>query len=181
MATMVLTKLVTAAELEAMGEDARFELVKGELRPMSPVGKPHGVVLGRVTSPLVIHVDEHRLGTVYVGVVLESDPDTVLAPDFAFVRGEPQPLSEISEGFFRVMPDLAGGVGSPSDRRKALRDKAFQYLDAGIPNVWLFEPRSRTISWIGPDRIERLYREGDILDAGELIPGSRLDVADVFR
>ncbi|MEA2598441.1 MAG: hypothetical protein QOF01_4910, partial [Thermomicrobiales bacterium] len=39
---MVTTKLVTAEELEAMGEDARYELIRGELRPMSPVGDPHG-------------------------------------------------------------------------------------------------------------------------------------------
>ena len=61
---MVATKLFTAKELEAMGEDARYELVQGELRPMSPVGMPHGLMLGRVSSPLITHVDGAGLGLV---------------------------------------------------------------------------------------------------------------------
>jgi Uma2 family endonuclease len=181
---MVTTRLVTAEELEQMGEDARYELVRGELRPMSPVGRPHGVILGRVSTPLIAHVDGRGLGTIYlgdVGVILERDPDTVLAPDLAFVRGDPQALVEIGEGFFRVMPDLVMEVGSPSDSRKDLRDKAAQYLDAGVPNVWLVEYRTRSVSWIGPDRIERVFRMGEVLDGGDLIPGFRLAIADVFR
>jgi Uma2 family endonuclease len=178
------TKLLTAEDLEAMGEDARYELVRGELRPMSPVGKPHGLVLGRVTTPLIVHVDTNRLGTVYigdVGVVIGRNPDTVLAPDFAFVRGEPMALEEVSEGFFRVMPDLAGEIGSPSDSRRELRRKAQQFLDAGVPNVWLFESATRTVTWMTADGSERVYQIGDVLDGGDLIPGFRLAIADVFR
>jgi Uma2 family endonuclease len=181
---VVATKLITAKELEAMGEDARYELVRGELQPMSPVGMPHGVMLGRVSTPLFAHVDGAHLGMVYigdVGIVLESDPDTVLAPDFAFVRGEPKTLEEISQGFFRVMPDLAGEIGSPSDSRNDLRAKAQQYLAAGVPNVWLIEYRTRTLTWITADRPERVYGIGDVLDGGDLIPGFHLAIADIFR
>lgn len=180
---MVATRLITARELEAMGEDARNELVRGELRPMSPVGMPHGLMLGRVSTPLVAHVDRDRLGLVYVGdvgVVLEHDPDTVLAPDFAFVRGEPKPLDAISEGFFRIMPDLAGEVGSPSDSRNDLRAKAAQFLAAGVPNVWLVEYRTRTLTWITADG-EREFGLGDVLDGGDLLPGFKLAISDIFR
>jgi Uma2 family endonuclease len=181
---VVATKLITAKELEAMGEDARYELVRGELQPMSPVGMPHGVMLGRVSSPLFTHVDAAQLGMVYigdVGIVLENEPDTVLEPDFAFVRGEPKALEEISEGFFRVMPQLAGEIGSPSDSRNDLQAKAAQYLAAGVPNVWLIEYRTRTLTWITAGGQERVFGVSDVLDGGDLIPGFKLAIADIFR
>jgi hypothetical protein len=56
-----------------------------------------------------------------------------------------------------------------------------QFLDAGVPHVWLVESRTRSVSWIGQDRIERVFRVGDILDGGDLIPGFRLAVVDIFR
>jgi Uma2 family endonuclease len=90
---MVTTKLVTAEELEAMDEDARYELIRGELRPMSPVGDPHGTLLFRVGSPVDRHINENLLGRLSggdVGIILESDPDTVLAPDMAFFRELPR-------------------------------------------------------------------------------------------
>jgi Uma2 family endonuclease len=151
---------------------------------MSPVGMLHGLILGRVTSPLIVHVDHTGLSLVYVGdvgVVLDNDPDTVLAPDFAFVRGEPMRLESIADGYFRVMPHLVGEIASPSDSRSDLRDKAMRYLEAGVPNVWLIEYRTRTLAWITADREERVFTVGDVLDGGDLIPGFRLAIADIFR
>ncbi|HEY6506605.1 MAG TPA: Uma2 family endonuclease, partial [Vicinamibacterales bacterium] len=82
-------RVVTAAELERYPEDDyRYELVRGRLIRMSPVAFPHGTMVMRVGFLLSHHLQSHPLGTVMteVGFKLRSDPDTVRAPDIAFVR-----------------------------------------------------------------------------------------------
>jgi Uma2 family endonuclease len=181
---VIATKLLTAEDLEAMGEDARYELVRGELRPMSPIQDPHGRLLFRVGTPLDLHLERTGLGYVTggeIGIILERNPDTVLAADLAVVLDGRRTLAETEQGYLTRLPALVIEIASPSDSRKDLRDKAKQYLDAGIENVWLVEYRTRSVSWIGVDREERVYKVGDVLDGGDLIPGFRLAIADIIR
>ena len=85
----VVRQQVTADELFHMPDDGfRYELVQGELRRMNPAGNVHGRIAVRITWRLAQYVEENRLGTVYAaetGFRLASDPDTVRAPDVAFV------------------------------------------------------------------------------------------------
>jgi hypothetical protein len=55
---------------------------------MSPVGFLHGTIVVRLCAPMLRHAHERRLGAVVtkVGFKLATNPDTVLAPDVAFVR-----------------------------------------------------------------------------------------------
>jgi Uma2 family endonuclease len=180
---MARTKLVTVEDLEAMPEDSRLELIQGELVPMPPIGRSHGSFLFNLGSPLSQHVKQFGLGSVYggeVGVVLSHDPDMVLAPDIAFVRGEPIPAVEQPEGYLRQLPDLVIEIASPSDSRPALRRKVALYHQAGIPNVWLVEYRSLTVSLFPLGGVEQVLTEADTLDGGEVVPGFRLPVAEIF-
>ena len=64
-ATMSVTKLYTAADLLAMGSDAPFELIEGELVEVSPSkGRASEFALNFV-EPLRRFVRRHRLGRVY--------------------------------------------------------------------------------------------------------------------
>ena len=180
---MAMTKLVTAEDLAMLSEDDRFELIRGVLYPVSPTGKPHGQVVGNIHAPLHAYNRQHAFGTVYVadvGVVLERDPDTVLGTDIAFVRGEPVPLADEDEGFILIIPDQVIEVASPSQRRRELREKVARYIEAGVRLVWLAEPRIRTVTVIA-DGNETVLTEADVLDGGDVLPGFRLPVAEVFR
>ena len=54
---------VTADELFMMKDDGfRYDLVKGELRKMSPAGGEHGIIIGRLTTALGHYVEENDLG-----------------------------------------------------------------------------------------------------------------------
>src|SRR5881628_1829499 len=102
--------LMTAAELLAMrSDDLRHELVKGELRTAPPNGFEHGVLGSNLAARVHQHAIANDLGRVLnsgTGFYLSRDPDTVRAPDVAFV-GKARIPSPPPKGFFEGAPDLA--------------------------------------------------------------------------
>jgi Uma2 family endonuclease len=79
----------TAEELFRMPDDgSRYELVRGKLRRMTPAGNRHGYIAGELFAELRNHVKANNLGRTYAaetGFKVASDPDTVRAPDAAFI------------------------------------------------------------------------------------------------
>lgn len=58
---------------------------------MSPGSHAHGRITMRLAASLAHYVAERNLGEMYAaetGFLLAHNPDTVLAPDVAFVRGD---------------------------------------------------------------------------------------------
>jgi len=110
------TRFFTADELLRLPDDGyRYELVRGELRKMSPAGSRHGVVAAAIIGSLAPFVREHSLGKVFTsetGFLIQRDPDTVRAPDCAFVQTE---RFIDTPGYFPGAPDLAVEVISPGD------------------------------------------------------------------
>ena len=101
----------TADELLRYPDDGfRYELVKGELKEMAPTGNEHGNLAMDFGTLLNVHVRANKLGKVYAaetGFKLSSDPDTVRAPDVAFISQ--RRLDEIGpvQGYWPGAPDLA--------------------------------------------------------------------------
>ena len=114
-------RAMTAEELFDLPDDSwRYALVRGELQRMTPAGFRHGAVIMNVAAPLGHHVKTHQLGVVCgaeTGFVLARRPDTVLAPDVAFVRRERIAASGQPVTFWEGAPDLAVEVTSPGDTR----------------------------------------------------------------
>jgi Uma2 family endonuclease len=182
---MATTKLLTAEDLAAMPDDGyRYDLVRGVLIRMAPAAGGAGRVTNTVAWHMTTHVRHHQLGVVYsaeTGFVLARDPDLVRASDVAFVRAERLTSDLDEDKFVPFPPDLAVEVVSPSDRARDVHDKVMDYLDAGVRLVWLIHLRRRTVTVYTSDRTARILREGDELDGGDVLPGFRLAVADIFR
>ena len=140
------TGLWTAAELLALPEDdLRHEIIAGELIEMSPPSAKHGKYAMRLGSRMETHAFEHGLGTVFAaetGFLIARDPDTVLAPDVAFVRADRLPPEEEWRGFLELAPDLVVEVISPSESASSVLAKVLMYLDAGVQMVITLDPRS---------------------------------------
>src|SRR5207253_9652908 len=115
MSTAVET--ITAKELLNMPDDGlRHELIRGELKKMPPPGHVHGRVAMKFGWRLAQHVETKNLGNVYAaetGFLLETDPDTVRAPDCAFVSRDRLAAIGDVEGYLPGAPDLAVEVISP--------------------------------------------------------------------
>ena len=178
-------KPVTAEELlEIPNDGLRRELVRGEVRTMAPAGSAHGRVALNVAYSLADHVRAQNLGVVFAaetGFKISSNPDTVRAPDAAFVRRERVEAAGEVEGYWPGAPDLAVEVVSPNDRFAEVEEKVADWLSAGTRMVLVANPRGKTVTVRISEREARIFSEGEVLDGGEVVPGWMLPVADVFR
>lgn len=161
----------------------RQELIDGRLHEMEPTGAEHGLVEGRVYALLARHVDAARLGTAFVGDVgfqIASDPDTVRAPDVAFVTRERVATTGIPRGFWPGPPDLAVEVVSPGDTHTEVQGKALQWLDAGARAVVAVDPSRRTATVYRASDDIRILTARDTLELGDVVPGWSPDVGAFF-
>jgi len=181
---MATTETITTAEQLLQAPDLeRCELISGELIMMSPAGGLHGVIVVNVTGPLAVFVKQNRLGKVFgaeTGFHIGHDPDTVRAPDVAFVRAA-RVAQGVTRGFFQGPPDLAVEVLSPDDRMGRVLAEVNQWLDAGCDTVWVIDPDSRTVSVHRKGEEPRVLDESSVLTCGDLLPGFALALAEVFE
>src|SRR5919109_84876 len=176
--------LTTADELFLMPDDGfRYELVRGEVRRMPPAGSEHGAVAVNIALVIAQFVKPHDLGVVLgaeTGFKIASEPDTVRAPDLAFVRRERIPAGGIPRGFWPGAPDLAVEVVSPGDTYTEVEEKVNDWLNAGTRMVLVLNPRTRTVAvYTSHTDVVRLT-EADTLAGGEVLPGFTCRVAELF-
>jgi Uma2 family endonuclease len=173
--------ITTAEQLLRAGDIGRCELIRGKLHMMIPPGFLHGRITMKLSGPILSHVEAHGLGTVVAaetGFLLARDPDTVRAPDIAFVRAARLPGPE--RGYFPGAPDLAVEVLSPDDRPGYVRDKVAEWLEAGARAVWVVDPREQTVAVHEPGRAPSVLGEADTVRGGDVLPGFALAVRDIF-
>jgi Uma2 family endonuclease len=173
---------MTADELLAMPDDGthRYELVKGELIAMSPSGELHSRIAARIHTHLGAHVRQHKLGETYIadgGFVLFRDPDTVRAPDVAFVRAE---RLVSADTFIPGPPDLAVEVVSPGDLFSEVNAKVLEYLRSGTRMVIVVDPRKQIAMVRTPHGANDLTVD-DTLTGGDVVPGWSLPLRGLFE
>ena len=170
-----------SAHLSALGQ--RTELVGGHLIVMAPAGGRHGQVAHRLGLFIGNHVLERNLGRVFAaetGFVLQRDPDTVRAPDVAFVAGERLGAGEIPAGFLDMAPDLAAEVVSPGDSAAAVRDKVRDWLKAGTQVVWVVCPETRSVVVHRRGHAEKALNEADELGGEPVFEDFAVPVRELF-
>ncbi len=179
------TRLMTAEELLRLpAKGSRQELIKGELREMPPAGHEHGRITMVVSTPLYLHVSQNRLGKVYAaetGFLIARDPDTVRAPDCAFVSQSRVDQVSRQEGYFPGPPDLAVEVISPGDTFEEVEDKVESWLEAGCRMVVVANPRNRTLKVYRSPKDLTVLTVDDTFDAGDVVPGFQLPVREIFH
>jgi Uma2 family endonuclease len=178
------TQTMTAEQLLKLPRgEFRYELVKGELRTMSPAGEEHGAVIMNLAAPLAMYIKANNLGVTYgaeTGFKIARDPDTVLAPDIAFIRRERIEQVGIQKKFREGAPDLAVEVLSPGDTYEEVSAKVEEWLAAGALAVWVVSPKRRNVTVYRSMTDVETLGEADELDGGEVVPGFRCRVAEIF-
>jgi Uma2 family endonuclease len=175
------SRLITADELARYpDDDFRYELVDGRIVRMSPVGFPHARTVTRLLVRLGRHVEMHALGVVVteLGFKLGSNPDTVRAPDVAFItcgRIPPAP-----RGFWNGSPDLAIEVLSPEDRPTEIQSKIDEYLACGVRSVVIVDPDRELATVFRPRAQPVVVRAEETLDLGDVIDGFSCPLRELF-
>lgn len=182
---MVATKPMTAEEFLTLPDDGRrYELIEGVPKRMPPAGLEHGDIGTTILVALANHVNPRGLGLVPAadtGFIFERDPDVVLAPDASFIRRDRLPPRETWRGFSTVVPDLAVEIVSPGDSGPEVAAKVAYYLSHGVREVWVVEPKPRQVTIHRRDQEPLRLGVGDAVEGGDLLPGFRLPLAEIFR
>lgn len=173
----------TAEDLERLSAQGfPYELIRGELRERMLAGGLHGSATSRLSYYAGSVIMGGDLGTTFAagtGFLVGRTPDTVLAPDFAFVAKDrlPDPLPE---SYVPVVPDIVLETRSPSSSKKYASTKVRLWLKFGVRVVWKMNPRMRLLTIYRADQTPCSLGENDTLDGGDVLPGLSVPIARLF-
>lgn len=161
--------------------DRIFELIDGELVEKMPSFTPSKIAayINRKIGNFVEELDLGYITTADGGYIMPNGD--VLIPDVGYISKAR--LSQEPEREAPVPPDLAVEVKSPTDRKRALRNKAERYLQHGTPLVWLVFPEDQVVEVYaaGENSDVQTVTIDDTLDGGVVLPGFKLKVSDIFK
>jgi len=179
----VATQITTAEQLlRAPQSGQSSELINGRLVQITPAGWEHGRIAMRLGAALHQFVDQHGLGicvAAETGFLLSRDPDTVRAPDVAYVSSERFSAVEGKPRYLPVAPNLVVEVVSPSDRNSEVEEKVQHWLDFGVDLVWVVRSKEKNVTaYSHGDAV--VLGDSDLLEAPGILPGFSLAVAELF-
>ncbi|MDP9122302.1 MAG: Uma2 family endonuclease [Acidobacteriota bacterium] len=163
----------------------RHEILDGEhyVTPAPTTG--HQGVSGNLHLKLAPFVRQERLGFVLYAPldVLLSEHD-IAQPDLLFISNERAGI--LTEANVKGAPDLLVEILSPSTRRRDETLKRDRYERFGVRELWLVDPRRRTLrvhrrsesGFLAP--VELSAAAGDVL-ATPLLPGFLVPVSELFE
>lgn len=166
--------------LEKLGKST--ELVRGRLIVREPPSTYHGRVQSTLNVLVGSYVRAHALGAVFgqdTGFKIASDPDTVRAPDLAFVDQSRVP--EIARrGYAAMAPDLVAEILSPDDRPGEVVAKVGDWLDAGVRLVWVIDPDRRVATVYQADGSVAAVASDSTVSGEPVLPGFSFRLAELF-
>jgi Uma2 family endonuclease len=180
------TRLITAEELLRMPEEETrwCELVDGEIVRMSPPRYDHAIIISQNVALLLMeHVNRRQLGRVIIseaGFIVARSPDTVFAPDGAFIRKEREDAIGIPRAYFPEAPALVFEVVSPNDRVSEVSAKMRRWLAAGVELAWVIDPELKNVTVYRSLEDIRVLTEKDTLTGEPVLPDFSCTVADFF-
>ena len=174
----------TEADLLRLGNDNQwqYELVRGELRQMSPANSVHGNLEFRFAVALGKYLEQHPLGEGYTGDTgfqLSVEPLTIRSPDLAFIRTERLPTGS-RPAFLPLAPDLVIEIVSPSESARTIAEKVSDYLAAGTRLLWVVYPDQQHVHEYRATHAFHIYTAGDTLDGRDVLPGFQYALAALF-
>lgn len=176
--------IMTAEQLERIQIPGKStELVRGRLVVREPPGTWHGRLSARLLIRVGAFVEAHVLGEVFgqdTGFRIASNPDTVRAPDLAFIARDRLSLIGL-RGYAPVVPDLIAEILSPGDRPGEVIAKVGEWLGAGVRLAWVLDPDRRTAHVHRPDGSLSLVDPDGALEGEAVLPGFRCTLSEVYR
>ena len=174
----------TEADLIAFNDRKQglCELVDGTLVE-KPVGFEEAVIAITLARHLGNFVAPRKLGIITgADGTIRPIPNLVRMPDVGYYARTSFPDGKRPKGPIpSISPDLAIEVLSKSNTKAEMTRKLREYFEGGTRLAWLVDPKTRSVRvYTSPTISTRL--DGDAtLDGGDVLPGFRLPLADVFQ
>jgi Uma2 family endonuclease len=189
MSTIESATLMTTEELLAIPEDGiERELSRGRLRQreMTRRGRRHTRAGANISTFLKnwLSTQPEPRGEVLVGEAgfqLRRNPDTTVGIDVAYISSETAKANPDDAFIIEGVPVLAVEILSPSDKQADVFEKVQDYLDAGVPLVWLAEPVFKTVTVYRPGFEPQMFTSRQELTAEPHLPGFRALVLSIFE
>lgn len=183
------TRPLTTADLLAIPDDGRRRwLIRGELREQEVTirNRYHSIVMANLTTFLNnwrFALPEPRGQVVCgeAGVVLLGDPETTIGVDVAYVPPDVMVRQTDDTTLVEGVPTLIAEILSPSDKVEELDEMTASFLAAGVPLVWVVDPRDRTVTIYCPGKKPTFVNDEQDLDGGDVLPGFRVPVVRLFE
>ena len=177
----ITTNLLTAeqfAQLET-AEDEHFELIEGELIPLSSPTPLHAEICYRMERRVRDYFEHQAGGIAFRDIDCLLSSNTVRRPDLSIFLAARAPLIDLKKVPVPFPPDIAVEVISPSELAIQVNRKALDYLRAGSQEVWLLDPENGEI-FVQKDSGMRLLRGNEALDS-PLLPGFAVTVVELLN
>lgn len=175
----------TPEELLEITDRPMPELIDGQLVERPPMGQKSDAVAARILRLIGNYVDAHQLGVVNGAQgsfqIFPDDPRKVRIPDASFTRRERLPNGHVEEGHGKIAPDLVIEVVSLNDLAIDLLAKIHDFVKVGVPLIWVANPETHDVFVYRADGTGAILMNSDVLDGGDVLPGFRCPVADLFK
>jgi Uma2 family endonuclease len=176
--------MMTADELLRLPRGRkRYELINGELHEGPLTGGQHGYLVGQISFRLRLFLEQHPEGAGFLlvgtGFWLARDPDTVRAPDVAYVA-EPRLSQARVPGYPELAPDLIVEVVSPGDRASEVQAKIDEWLRAGVQLAWVLYPVTHSAMAFYADGATRLLHADNTLTGEPVLSGFTCRLSELF-
>jgi Uma2 family endonuclease len=180
--------LFSTEQLLAMPEDGVERwLIRGQLRerPMTKRNRFHAEITAKISQLLLnwlAHQPQPR-GKVYAGEAgcrLQRDPDTTFGIDVVYVTADIVSAIPEETTLIEGIPTLAVEILSPLDKKEEVDEKIDQYLQVGVPLIWIVDSHFQTVTVHRPGEEPELFNRSQELTGDPQLPGFRVAVADLF-
>ena len=152
---------------------------QGELTIMSPVGGESGSREADLIADLVIWNRQTQLGYTFSSSTIFKLPNGGdRSPDVAWIQKErwENLTPEQRRKFPPIAPDFVIELRSATDQLEPLRQKMWEYLDAGVKLGWLINPQQQQVEIYHFEKPVELRNLPTELSGEEILPGFSLNL-----
>lgn len=139
-------KSYTTADIYAMPDGRRAELIDGQIYAMSPPGFTHQKISRELFFCIVNYVKKNggdcEVLAAPFAVFLNNDDKNYLEPDISVICDP----SKLDEQGCHGAPDWIIEIVSPSSKSRDYLKKMLKYATAGVREYWIVDPERRQVT-----------------------------------
>jgi Uma2 family endonuclease len=165
-------------------EELLYEVVDGRRMELAPMGAHETLIASALMWFLQTFAKPQRLGRAAVETLFELAVGRERRPDVAFVssqRWPPNRLAPRGDKAWKVIPNLAVEVVSPTNTADEALVKIHEYFQAGVELVWVIYPEPGEVYIYESPVIVSVLTGMDVLRGGKVLPGFQLPLAELFE